>query len=361
FLLAAVRYWGTVFPQVVLQAHRLRRCARGLSDPRARELALAALGKRSNLEGAAAFAAFVPWRRRADVVRALVAFQAAYNYADVLAEQPSRDPVEDARRAHEPLLDALEVHPVRGRPDAVADPFAATLVADCRRALARLPSYALVAPHARRCAERIVAFQSLSLGPAGELERWAEAAGREHEGLAGFEWWELAAAAGSSLAVHALIAAAAKLGLSDAEGEVVERAYFPAIGALHSLLDSLVDRDEDAATRQLSLVGFYPEPEDAAAGLERLAAGAMRQARSLPAWRANTLLVVAMACSYLADTPRHEPREPRERVLAALGPLARPALSVFALRRLLARPWRRARLADRSFDAEPQRADARTA
>ena len=62
-----------------------------------RQLALDALDKRGNIEGAAAFAAFVPLARRAKATRATSAFQAAYNLLDMLGEQPSPDPVRDGR------------------------------------------------------------------------------------------------------------------------------------------------------------------------------------------------------------------------------------------------------------------------
>jgi hypothetical protein len=115
----------------------------------------------------------------------------------------------------------------------------------CRWALSRLPGYASAAPAARRAAARIVAFQCLSLGRPGELEAWAV---REASPGSGFAWFEAAAAAGSSLPVHALIAASMSPELSSHEVVAIERAYSSVIGALHSLLDSVVDEAEDAAT-----------------------------------------------------------------------------------------------------------------
>jgi len=84
-------------------------------DPVLRELALQALRKRGNMLGAALFAVLAPRGRRSEVVRALVAFQSAYNYLDTLAEQPSADPVGNGRRLHSALLLALE--PGAGRRD----------------------------------------------------------------------------------------------------------------------------------------------------------------------------------------------------------------------------------------------------
>lgn len=343
FASAAVRYWLTVFPRVTLELRRWRRSASRIADPELRRLALASLGKRGNMEGAAAFATFVPWRLRGVVIRALVAFQAIYNYADILAEQPTDEPVQNARALHQALLVALDrsrrapvgrsaVHhapPTAGR--AGAD-YLAELIAACETASWQLPSYGAVAATVSTAAERIVAFQSLSLGKGGELESWAEDQGW---GIS-FSWWEVAAAAGSSLPVHALIAAAASPELPAADVAAIEAAYFPCIGALHSLLDSLVDEHEDAATGQLRLLECYPSRPQAAEGLERLAADALQAARGLPRGSDHALLVTAMACSYLAapEASAGGAAGVSRRVTASLGALARPMLLVFKLRRL---------------------------
>jgi tetraprenyl-beta-curcumene synthase len=339
FALAALRYWLTVFPRVALELRHWRRSAERIADPAARQLALDSLAKRSNMEGAAAFAAFVPLRRRTGVIRALVAFQAIYNYADVLAEQPSDDPVGNARRLHQTLLHALDPGgecPARGVDDSV--PIAADYLKEmtdaCETATWGLPSFGTVSTAACRAAERIVAFQSLSLDRPGELEAWAALQGPETAGLA---WWEVAAAAGSSLAVLALIAAAAAPRLQAQDVAGIEAAYFPSIGALHSLLDSLVDEAEDAETGQLRLLDCYPSRRHAVEGVERLTKDALTAVRELSGpGHQHELLLTAMACSYLsapeasatgADAVRRAAR-------ASLGPSASAMLRVFALRRL---------------------------
>lgn len=340
FAEAAFRYWLLVFPQVVRELRHWRRRATEVSDAALRRIALDALGKRGNLEGAAAFAAFAPWRHRRSVVRALVAFQVIYNHADMLAEQPSVDPVENARRLHAALLVALNLDADSGgRGLTVADygdgGYLAEIVERCRTALSRLPSYAAVAPSAQQAAARIVAFQSLSLGAQGGLESWAR---RQTPPDSALEWWEIAAAAGSSLEVHALIAASASPALCQRDIARIGAAYFPWIGALHSLLDSLVDEAEDAATGQLSLVGCYRSRQDATASLRKLAQSASTRARELPGGRVHALLLAAMTCSYLAapEASSAGAQAAARIVRASLGPLARPMLLVFKLRRLAA-------------------------
>jgi tetraprenyl-beta-curcumene synthase len=275
------------------------------------------------------------------VVRALVAFQASYDYADMLAEQPCPDPVRNGRRLHSALevaLDPRAAHPdyYEHHPHREDGGYLEELVDACRDTLRALPSFAAVATCAQRAAARIVAFQSLGLcgreGGREALERYAREQTPPGSGL---RWWETAAAGGSSLDVHALIAAAADPLVDPREIAAIEGAYFPWIGALHSLLDSLVDEAEDAAIGQLSLFGCYASTDDAVARMWSLAARAARSARGLSAGRRHALLVGAMAGYYLSAPEASAPgvsvvsRGIRE----TLGELARPALLVFRVRR----------------------------
>jgi tetraprenyl-beta-curcumene synthase len=234
-----------------------------------------------------------------------------------------------ARRLHSALLAALD--PERAPEDhyALCDRrddggYLEALVERCRAALAELPSYPTAAVRAQACAARIVCFQSLSQGPSQELERWA----RSQTGGVPLAWWELAAAAGSSLAVHALIAAAGAPTLDPARVDAIEGAYFTPIGALHSLLDSVVDREEDMATGQPSLIAGYRDPRAAAAGLGRLARASRTAAMALDRGPLHESLVAAMACHYLA-TLGPEMDELVRPVRAGVGPIATPAMLVF--------------------------------
>ena len=378
FAWAAFNYWSSVFPRVCFHIARWQRRARRIPDPVLRQLALAALSeKRGNIEGAAAFAAFAPRSRRGQATKAASAFQAAYNLLDMLGEQPSADPVRDGERLHNALLWAIG-WPARERlaeransgaedggdsnkttgPDydtgSSADPgvealdwyehhpqhedggYLNRLLEDCREAFKSLPTYAIAAPAARAAAERIVAFQSLNLsetqGDHAALERWAHAATPTGTDL---RWWETAAAAGSSLGVHALIAAAAEEDLDAHEADLLERAYFPWIGGLHSLLDNLIDKREDEAAGHRSLVEYYG-PERAAERMRWMAEQAGAVAAALPHSRRHTVVLAGMIGNYLSTPEAHsaELAPVSEAVLATTGGLARPTMLVFELRRL---------------------------
>jgi len=345
FASAVRRYWLGVFPRVCIERRRCEARAREIPDPLLRSVVVDALRKWGNIEGAAAFATFVPRRRRAAAVRAMACFQAAYNYLDTLSELPVADPSGNGRLLHQALLVALD--PAAEHLDYYAlsrlredGGYLVETIDSCRAALARLPSWLAVAPAARRAAERIVAFQSCNTGElSGDylaLERW----GRAHTPRgADLRWWETAAAGGSSMGIYALIAAAARPHLDPSETAAVDAAYFPWIGALHSLLDTFIDAAEDRATGQHSLVGCYASSEEAADRLALLAARATAAARALRGGRSHALLVAAMASFYLstpeARTPEAAPVTAA--VLSALGGAAVPAMAVFRLRLRLRR------------------------
>jgi tetraprenyl-beta-curcumene synthase len=342
FVDAALRYWLTVFPRASRDVSRWQSRAAQIPDPTLRRLALDSLRERSNIEGAAAFAAFAPRAHRAAVVRALVAFQGAYNYADMLSEQPHEDAIANGRRLHESLITALDpkasaIDYYAHHPQRDDGGYLQEMIDTCRAALSTLPSFATVARSAQISAGRIVTFQSLNVGKTQgdhvELARWAREQTPTGSGL---EWWETAAAAGSSLGVHVLIAAAADSALQQADVAAIDDAYFPWIGALHSLLDNIVDREEDVRTNQPSLVGYYASPAQAAARLQVLATAAVSRARALPHGRRHVIILAAMAGNYLSNPEANAPdvRDVAQSVLDAIGDLATPTLLVFKLRRL---------------------------
>jgi tetraprenyl-beta-curcumene synthase len=310
-------------------------------------LALQALEqKRGNLEGAAAFAALVPRASRPFVVRALVACQATCDYLDLLSEQPSSDPVANGYRLHEALMVATT--PGRSHCDYYLHHdhsddggYLRALVESVREGLVALPLLALIVAPMHRAAERIVAYQALNHGDmAGSykpFERWASA---ETLPVTGLRWWETGAGAGSTLTLYVLIASAADPGLKPSDVQAIEDAYFPWIGALHSLLDSLVDHDEDLAAGERGLIDCYPSPSDAAARMRTIAGEAMRRAAALPCGRRHALIVAAMTSFYICELHSSASLYAQlvvPSVLDAIGGLAALPMAILGARRLLGR------------------------
>jgi tetraprenyl-beta-curcumene synthase len=348
---AARRYWLTVFPEVCRERTRLRTRAAAIPDPVLRTLALEAQSKWSNIEGAAAFASFSPRPNRLAAVRAAASFQSAYNYLDMLGEAPIEDPALNGRRLHQALLvavdpDASHQDYYEHYPYSEDNGYLAAMIESTRSALRTLPSYGQVLGAAHRGAERIVAFQSSNTGELqgdhDALERWARAATPAGADL---RWWETAASAGSSLGVHVMFAVAARRSLSGEEVEQIDEAYFPWIGALHSMLDNVVDASEDHETDQRSLISYYASPQEAAARMRLLTERSLGATQALPRAAQHELILAAMVSSYLATPESSEPaaRLVAGEVLDVLGELARPAMFVFRTRAWVSahRPGRR--------------------
>ncbi len=342
FLAAAPRYWLCVYPMLRAQIEAQRRRACAIPSEGLRRSALQVLvGKRGNIDGAAAFAAFVPAEERASVLRAQFFFQSIYDYLDTLAELPHSRPVENSRRLHSALCAALD-------PDAQVSDFYALhpqrddggylegSVRRCQQALASLPSCGAVIDLLGRLGALIVDYQSLNVSDDPCVRaQFASWAARNTPSGSGLSWWETAASAGSSLGVFALIAIAGKPRAGEQEAEAVAQLYFPWIGALHSLLDSLIDAERDAISGEDSLIINYGDEAEAAERLRLLAAQSRSLAAQLPDPGSHLAVLASMAALYLAEPPAMsaEARRSRAAVLEALGPLTGPALAVMRVRR----------------------------
>ncbi len=289
-LLANARYWSSVAPLVRAQIVRWEERARAIPDPALQALALGKLSEeRFNVELAATLATLAPRARRAAVADAIVALQIAYDYLDATGERPGGERApEDGGYARE-LIDTV------------------------KQTLSRLPAHGAVSETMRSGAERCKRAQALVHAAAHnddrELQRWAtrEAAGSE------LGWPEyLAGASASVLALHALIAAAADPRTTTAQARAIDAAYLR-IAAL-TMLDSLIDSEQDAASGQPGYARHYDNPDQLATRLGEVAHDALKQTCGLP-HAGHHAMTLAGVVAFYASAP------------AASSPLARPVIA----------------------------------
>jgi tetraprenyl-beta-curcumene synthase len=329
---ALVLYRGRVLPAARAELRRWEARAARMPQGPLREAALEALReKRANPEATAVFAILAPPARRAAALQAMVALQVATDYLDSLGEQAGEaDPLADGLALHGALPDAVRPGAERSdwyrlHPRCEDGDYLADLVGACRSGLALLPAQETVAPAlhraARRCGEGQSHTHAAAIEDGGQLQSWAAQLG----GAPGCSWWELAAGASSSVATHALIAAAADEATSGAQAELVDAAYFPAIGALTVLLDDLVDREADLDAGEHNYLSYYRSGEAAAEGIGRLAERARAALTMLPRRRRHGAILAGVAGFYLgAAAATDEYAGPiRECLLEALGPSVR--------------------------------------
>ncbi|HET8954499.1 MAG TPA: DUF2600 family protein [Solirubrobacterales bacterium] len=273
--------------------------------------------KKRNAEAVAVFATLAPRRHRAAVVRAIISLQAAIDL---------RDEAEEASGAEAPLL--------VGR--------VAALEADWHLVVrTTLPAHEAVLPVLRPAVERCKEAQRRTHLAAREgrdpLRRWA----MELETSRLYRWWEVAAGASSSVAAHALTAAAADPATSFARAGMIDGAYQPSIGALTVFLDDLVDREEDRAAGEHNYLAYYEDSGEAAERLALLARHADVLLARVPHSERHRAILAGVAAYYLsspaAQTAYAEPV--RERLLASLGSGARLLAGFMRVRRLGERKW----------------------
>lgn len=111
---------------------------------------------------------------------------------------------------------------------------------------------------------------------------------------------EVAAGASSSVAIHALVAAAADPRTTRADAERIDATYHLAVGSLTALLDNLIDRDHDAAGGGHSYLAYYADATEVGARLSAIAGHAADAARSLPHRRRHEVIVAGVLGFYLS-------------------------------------------------------------
>lgn len=348
FLKIGADYWLRIYPKVARELEYWRARASAIPDPVLRGQALGSLReKRRHAEGAAAFAVISPRAGRGDVVRFLVAFQVMYDYLDTISEQPGADdPLLDTLQLHTALTESLmpgvaegsayDFHPQRDD-GGYLDHF----VEMCRASCASLPAFSTVAPLARSAARLAVQSQGynhvLPLTPPGllsEVAAWAAEEGGDDHGLM---WWEVIGAAGSSLAILALVAAAADPALEAHESDAIHDVYAPWAGAVLALIDSLIDQPHDDEDATHSLVGRYPSADAAGDRVASFVDRALALTRETPHPERHALIVTSMVALFASAPAARHPcaRDAIRRALRATGPRGALPLVLLRLKRRL--------------------------
>jgi len=337
------REFTWVQPNVAAEVRAWRERAQQIPDRILRRDALQTLEEeRLNAEGAAFFTV-LPTRRHRSLLRLLVAYQIALDFLDTITERPAPDSYVNGMQLHRALTDALDPDgPTSNyylyRPEQDDGGYLAALVDACRGSCAALPGYLHVRAHTARAATRL-SVQVLNHEPdlqrrRRRLKEWAESNLGEDPHA---QWFELSAAASSTLGLYALLALAVEAEVDASEIARVDRAYHPWICLACTLLDGFADQDEDRATGNNNYFTYYP----VGVGAERLCAVVSRatlDARRLPNGHRHAIVTTAMISMYLSKGERGGPetRVATAQLRRAAGSLAAAQLPVLRLlRRIL--------------------------
>jgi len=312
---ANARYWPTVHPVVQRELRGWRQHAERIPDERRRALALGKLDHAgAHALITATLATLAPRCHRQHATIAIVALEVMYDYLDALTETGV-----DLASGRE-IFTALPAPFEAGSPQ---DPYLRALAERCGEQVRALPAFDAIAPIAVEIAVRCGEAQirsHLATIDREQLRSWAVA----HR-LPGLTWWECAGGfAASVLAVHALISAAADRRTAGDEARSLADAYRFAC-TLTTMLDSLVDRELDAATGAHSFIAYY-ESAEIAARLAYLAVAAVGSVRAQRHGAHHAMTVAGIAGYYLSDPAvGTEGRSARD----ALEPIVSPIVWMF--------------------------------
>lgn len=319
-------------PQVHRELAHWRERAMRIPDPLLREGALSSIAdSASHSEGAAMFGAFASRERRQAQVKLLVAFQMLADYLDTISE---REDVEDVYATNVQLHKAMAVavgaaeredyyalHPCKddgGYLDAI--------VSTCQEIVATLPSFEVTRELQKVLTSAYGESQALhhmhaSEGDAMRVAQTRDEIARHPE----LSWHEVVVAESSTLAILALLAAAADPHLTASQAEAVQSAYYPYTNCLNIMLDSLVDMPTDRATGDIVLLDGYDSWDEARARLAFLASSSREMLPGIPKRELHEVFIAAMTGYYLSDpNARTGMTSPATAgILDALGPLVR--------------------------------------
>lgn len=256
------RFLLRVVPVAARTLATVRAQAERIPDAQLRREALASVDNKAfHVAGASILATFLPTHVARRYVEIVTPLETIYDYLDNLCDrhpgvQPVAYPV-----LHLAIADALNPGaPVRdyyaNGPAGDDGGYLASLVTQTQRSLAAIPHLDVLRPCFADAAAFYAELQTFKHLPRGERERtcvaWYE---RNRERFGTLDWHEFACASGSNMHVFAALYTAC----IDRPGAIRETydAYFPFVSAIHILLDSFIDQDEDEEHDDLNFARVY--------------------------------------------------------------------------------------------------------
>lgn len=300
-----IRFLRGIVPHAALELQGIHALAKSIPDERLREEALASIdGKAYHVAGACILATFLPQSAARSYVEVVAPLESIYDYLDNLCDRHPDVPVEAYPVLHRAIADALD--PQASPHDYYAagplgndNGYLTRLVTRVQRSLRRLDGYDVLRPAFSHAAALYGEMQTFKHYPSGERERacieWFERR-RDHR-TADLTWYEFACAAGSQLQIYAPL-----FELFAGRTQTVDATYdahFPAVAALHVLLDSYIDQAEDREHAELNFATLYDDGTHLRERAAYLARRASDRFMELPDPPSHRFVLRVMALFYL--------------------------------------------------------------
>ena len=262
---------------------------------------------------------------RTGLLRLIVAFQTISDYLDNLCDRMGVLDDSVFRRLHVSMLAALDGGVeasglYEGYPWKDDGGYLQALVLTCRRETAVLPHFRVVRDQAIDLVSLYIDLQvhkhTQGLERVRRLSSWHVA---HLTSAPETYWWEFAAAAGSTLAIFALLAMASQRHVKPQEVSTLLDAYFPYVAGLHILLDYFIDQEEDARWHDLNLVSYYPDQDQRKQRMQGILKAALEWTGNLPDPGFHQGVVLGLLAMYLTDPKVVGDLEPEAGLLLRTG------------------------------------------
>ncbi|ADL08267.1 tetraprenyl-beta-curcumene synthase family protein [Thermosediminibacter oceani] len=301
------KFVNRIFPLVDAELKKYTTLAERIPDPVLSHQALESIKeKKFHCQGGSVYALY-PGVSQKDMVHFIVSYQTISDYLDNLCDRAGVMEEKAFRQLHLAMIDALlpgesyndyyKYYPYRNDGG-----YLTLLVSECKKFISTLPSYTVIrekilflarlysdlqvykhlAPEIREC--RMAGWFS------NYLDYFPEISG-----------WEFSAAAGSTLGIFMLVAAAADPELDNLEAWKIFQSYFPWICGLHILLDYYIDLDEDKDGGDLNFVSYYQNRIKCLERLKLFYQNSLEESAKLRYPNFHTTVVDGLMAMYLSD------------------------------------------------------------
>lgn len=301
------KYVYKVFPEVNKELFGWTGIAKGIVDEMLRAQALASISnKKFHCQGGSIYALY-PKVNMSDTIKFNVSLQTISDYLDNLCDRAGVCDEASFRQLHLSMTDAVDIEQdihdyYKFYPFKDDNKYLLKLVVECRSLISKLPSYRLVKNVIKKYIELYTDLQSLKHLSTDireiRLTNWTNGYLSRFNDISS---WEFCAAAGSTLGIFVLYAAASDPDLTTEEVRTIESAYFPWICGLHILLDYYIDLDEDLQNNDLNFTYYYGNLKSCEERLSYFIQQAFKSCSRLRYAKFHTTVVKGLLAMYLSD------------------------------------------------------------
>lgn len=300
-----------VFPIVHQQLTVWKRKAEQIPNPELRKQALASIEtKQFHCEGGGIYALLAHPEKIETVLQFIVAYQTISDYLDNLCDRSLSLELDNFRLLHQAMVDAVSEASERALPsnyyalqeDQADGGYLLELVRTCQLALDELPSYTGYRRNVLQlcqlyCDLQVYKHIDMHKREQALLDWWS----RHKTQFPQLEWYEFAAATGSTLGIFYYTSLSSHLYQSEQLNQQVSQSYFPYVQGLHILLDYLIDQGEDRLEGDLNFCFYYPSDQKKLQRFEWFVQQARSAVSNLPYAAFHLMVMEGLLGLYLAD------------------------------------------------------------